>query len=74
MFFFFLFGCMEIRAEDCLTGIGYRDLELDGCFWIGDGFGSFWVQLADWFPLHLCSGDILLVSYYIMFVRLRLYF
>ena len=33
MFFFFLFGRMEIRAEDCLTGIGHRDLELVGYAW-----------------------------------------
>ena len=24
---------MEIRAEDCLMGIGYRDLKLDGYYW-----------------------------------------
>ena len=52
MFVLFIFGGIEIRAEDCLMGTGYRDLELDGCSWIGVGFGSYWVLAADWFSLH----------------------
>ena len=72
MFFFFLFGCMEIRAEDCLTGIGHRGLELDGSIL---GWELVWKLLSAVSGLvsfTLGFGNIFLVSLCIMSVRLRI--
>ena len=57
MFVLFIFGCMEIRAEDCLVGIGYSDWELDGYSWTRVGLGSYLIQSVDWSSLPFGYGD-----------------
>ena len=67
MFFFFLFGCMEIRAEDCLTGIGYRDLELNGSS-LGLELDSEAIGFIQWIGslITLGNGEILVARCCIM--------
>ena len=72
MFVLFIFGCMEIRAEDCLTVIGYPDLGACWIFLDGSWTWNLFYLFSGLVFSTLWTTVILIVSYCIMLVMLRI--